>query len=80
MDPAVAAADRALASGSADQLVHTMEGEVATGIRQRFERALRARKSADSSVAAGREYVEAYVDFVHYVEGLKGGGHEESAH
>lgn len=29
-----------------------------------------AKKNADKSVTAGREYVEAYVNYVHYVEGI----------
>jgi hypothetical protein len=40
------------------------------GIRNRFHRALEARKHADENVTAGRKYVEAYVIFTHYVEGL----------
>jgi hypothetical protein len=42
------------------------------------------KKNKDESVEAGREYVEVYIDYVHYVEGLhkaiggKGGhNHEE---
>jgi hypothetical protein len=69
-DPAVALADKALESGSVDKLVNTLTDATAKGIRERFQRALKARKHADESVAAGREFVEAYVIFTHYVEGL----------
>lgn len=68
LGPAVEGADRALESGSVENLVKLVTADVAAGIRQRFERAAAARKGADESVAAGREYVEAYVDYVHYVE------------
>jgi hypothetical protein len=42
----------------------------AKGIRERFRRALETKKHADKSVTAGREFVEAYVIFTHYVEEL----------
>ena len=40
------------------------------GIQERFKRVLETKKHANDSVAAGREYVEAYVEFIHYVERL----------
>jgi hypothetical protein len=70
VDPAVALADKALESGSVDKLVNTLNDATAKGIRERFHRALQAKKHADESVAAGREFVESYVIFTHYVEGL----------
>lgn len=70
VDPAVALADKALESGSVDKLVNTLTDATAKGIRERFQRALKAIKHADESVAAGREFVETYVIFTHYVEGL----------
>jgi hypothetical protein len=72
VDPAVALADRALESGSVDHLVGTLSSAMADGIRVRFQRTLTTLKHADDSVAAGREFVEAYVVFTHYVEGLHG--------
>jgi hypothetical protein len=70
VEPAVALADRALESGSVDALAAALAKQASDGVRQRFERALEARKHADESVAAGREYVEAYVEFTHYAERL----------
>lgn len=43
---------------------------MADGIRQRFARAQEASRHADQSVKAGREYVAAYVEFIHYVENI----------
>ena len=40
-------------------------------------------KHADESVAAGREFVEAYVQFTHYAEGIHGllkGGAQHHEH
>ncbi len=70
LGPAVAGADSALASGSVDMLVKLVTQDAAEGVRERFRRALGLKKRADESVAAGREFVAAYVDYIHYVERL----------
>ena len=70
VDPAVEAADQALDSDKADTLIKTMTDEAATGIRRRFAEASEKKKHAEHNVEAGREYVAAYVEFVHYVEAL----------
>ena len=70
VDPAVALADKALEAGSVDKLVDVLTKAMAKGIHERFGRASETQKHADDSVAAGREFVEAYVIFTHYVEGL----------
>ncbi len=72
IDPAVALADKALDSGSVDKLVEVLSGAMAKGIRERFSHTRETKQHADESVAAGREFVEAYVVFTHYVEGLHG--------
>jgi hypothetical protein len=61
-------ADKSLEKGSVDHLVKHVSDGVAKGIRQRFQKTLERKKHADDSVAAGREFVEAYVEFTHYVE------------
>lgn len=70
VEPAVAEADKALAAGSADALVKLVTDDVAAGIRKRYQRAAAAYQHKDESVAQGREFVEAYVDYTHYVERL----------
>lgn len=70
VDPAIVLADEALESGSADKLVNVLTEAMANGIRERFQHTKDTQKHADDSVAAGREFVEAYVIFTHYVEGL----------
>ena len=72
VDPAVALADKALDRGAVDKLVNVLSGAMAKGMREHFQRALETKKNADKSVAAGREFVEDYVMFTHYVEGLHG--------
>jgi hypothetical protein len=72
IDPAVALADKALENGNVDKLVNVLTNAMANGIRKRFQHARETQKHADDSVAAGREFVESYVVFTHYVEGLHG--------
>jgi hypothetical protein len=71
VDPAIAAADRALESGSIGTLARTLAAEAEAGLRERFERVLAARRRAGESVALGREAVAAYVEYVHYAERLQ---------
>ncbi|MBC8232135.1 hypothetical protein H8E77_21530 [bacterium] len=83
VDPAVALADKALESGSVNKLIDVLTKAMADGIRERFQLASKTQKHADDSVAAGRKFVEAYIIFTHYVEGLhtiikgSGGHHDE---
>lgn len=68
--PVVAKADQALAQGNIDALIKAILQHTEEGIRERFAHALETAKHADESIAAGREYVAAYVTYVHYVEGI----------
>lgn len=86
-DEGVEAADKALETGVADGLVKTLITAAEAGIREHFEKTLDKKKHADESVVAGREYVEAYITYVHFVERLRQdisggekehGGHQES--
>jgi hypothetical protein len=70
VEPAVAAADRALETGSVDGLTAMISNAAAKGIRDRFERTREAKRHADHGVEYGRKFVEAYVEFTHYVERL----------
>ncbi len=70
VEPFIAASDKALESGSVDGLVNHLGHSVANGIRKRFEQAVEAKKHANDSVEDGRKFVEAYVEFTHYVERL----------
>ena len=68
VEPSVAEADRALATGSSDGLIKLILDDAAAGIRSRYEKAATTYKHKDESVARGREFVEAYEEFTHYVE------------
>jgi hypothetical protein len=73
-DPALDAADRALEAASGEALIALVTVHVSGELRARFARALEARQHADHNVAAGRAFVAAYVDYLHYVEALHNAG------
>ncbi|HET7903782.1 MAG TPA: DUF6448 family protein [Candidatus Eisenbacteria bacterium] len=70
LGPAVPAADKALEDGSIDKVVQLITDAVREGVRRHFHAAYHRRKFDANDVAAGRDYVAAYVPYVHYVEGL----------
>ncbi|MCX6121586.1 MAG: DUF6448 family protein [Ignavibacteriales bacterium] len=70
IEPPVAAADNALKTGDVKELSNLLSVIIEEGIAIRFKHVLEAKKDADKSVDAGREFVEAYVEFVHYAERL----------
>jgi hypothetical protein len=78
--PAVTQADKALETGSADKVIKLVTDAAAAGIRQRFAEAREKKTHADESVEAGREFVAAYVEYVHYVEGLHETAQASGAH
>ncbi len=70
IEPIVAAADEAIDAGGVDDLAERIGQAAEHGVRERFESLMEAREHEDESVEAGRAYVEAYVEFVHFVEAL----------
>ena len=77
----ISAADRAIELGSVDRLAENLAEHTAMAIRERFDRVEVLRGYDSNNVPQGREWVEAYVEFIHFVEGLHGilqgeGGHE----
>jgi hypothetical protein len=68
LEAGISDADAAISKGSVDDLAADLAAAVASGVKTRFARVLDAKKKADTSVEAGREYVARYVEFMHYVE------------
>lgn len=54
--------------GSSKQLEQLLNSALQAGLREHYERLLTKKNFRTDDLAAGREYVEAYVQFVHYVE------------
>lgn len=79
IEPAVLRADKALETGSPDDLLKFMSETVISGIREHYERTVSLKKHADHNVDAGREFAAAYVTYVHYVEKLYDDAKKKSA-
>jgi uncharacterized protein DUF6448 len=70
LGPAVPAADRALEDGSIDKVLKVLNDTVRKGLHEHFHNAVAHKDFVPNDVKAGREYVEAYVPYIHYVEKL----------
>jgi hypothetical protein len=80
VEPIVAMADKALVEGSIDGLLQAITSHMSEAISEKFKIALEASKSKDKSVTAGREYVEAYIQYMHFIEGIHTAIMQNSAH
>ena len=80
IEPGIAAADLAVDSGSADKLANSLTKHITKEIKERFAKVMQTKKHINESVAAGREYVAAYVEFIHYVEGIHAAIEKSGAH
>lgn len=70
LGPAIPAADKALAIGSADGVVELLTHAVHEAVGGRFAALMSKKGFQPDDIQAGREYVEAYVSFLHTVEQL----------
>lgn len=70
LGPAIPAADQALKSGDSAPLANLLVERMRSGLLDRYTHAMAARSFRVEDVAAGREYIAAYVTYIHYVEGL----------
>jgi hypothetical protein len=76
LGPAIPAADKAIASGSMASVEKVLVEAMRDGLRAEYAK-VAAKKNYDrNDVEAGRQYVKAYVEFIHYVEAL----YETAAH
>lgn len=68
LGPAIPATDRALEEGSVEPLLKLLIDSAQESIREQFEYVIAKKNFGKDEVEAGREYVEAYVSFLHYIE------------
>ena len=67
---AIPAADKAIENGKLEPVATLLTGVVHEGLHKKFEEVQARKNYAKDDVEAGRKYVAAYVEFVHYVEGV----------
>lgn len=70
LGPAIPAGDKALATGDIEPAVRLLTEKTGHGIREYFEDTLAKKKFDPNDVVAGRNFVKAYVEYIHYVEGI----------
>lgn len=73
-------ADASIESGSLDAAEKALLAAVSSGLRQRFAEVKKAREHASHNVEAGRHFVHAYVEFIHYAERLHQAATTPAAH
>lgn len=70
LGPAIPAADESIEKGSAERLLNLLTNAVHEGLHKHFQDVIVKKNYNINDIKAGREYVESYVKFVHYVEGI----------
>jgi len=70
LGPAIPAADKALETGKTEPLIKLLHDTIIDGVNKTITKAVSLKNYKENDVEAGREYIEAYVTFIHYVEGL----------
>ncbi len=86
LGPAIPAADKAIGDGSLGRVAELLTRAIHEGLHRHYDAAASRRRFDPDDVRAGREYVEAYVPYIHYVEQLwlaatgSAHGHAPEAH
>lgn len=70
IEPGIEAADKSLETGATGELLKRLDETIHRGIQEQFTNAMTKKDFKKDDVAAGREYVKAYVEFIHYAERL----------
>jgi hypothetical protein len=70
VNPAVAAADKAIDSNSLEKLERLLTDTMKKELHKKFEELLERKNYNADDINSGRKFVEAYVVFIHYAEGV----------
>ena len=70
LGPAIPAADEAIRVGSVEPVRRLLMGVLDERLREQFGAAMSAKTFKSNDLPAGRAYVRAYVEFIHFVERL----------
>ncbi|MEW6208953.1 MAG: DUF6448 family protein [Acidobacteriota bacterium] len=66
--PAIPAADQSIEAGTVDRVERLLSETVQKQLREKFKHAMERKNFDKDDTHAGREFVKAYVEFIHYVE------------
>lgn len=70
LSPAVISGDKTIEDGSIKEVQALISSAVEEGLKKHFTELMEKKNYDPNDVNAGREYVQAYVEYIHYVEGL----------
>jgi hypothetical protein len=70
LGPAIPAADKALREGNVSGLKQLLIEATSHGLSEHFAEALSRKDFDKNSVEAGRKFVKAYVEYIHWVEAI----------
>lgn len=72
IDEKILAADKSIELGNLSPLTSLVPQENISELKEKFEKVLSLKNFDINNVQAGREYIEAYVQFFHFAEGEEG--------
>ncbi len=83
LGPAIPMADNAVETGSAKPVLELLNKVVREGLHHRFVKVQKLKNFDKNDIKAGRDFVKAYIEFLHYVEpiyevAVSEGGHEKN--
>jgi hypothetical protein len=70
LGPAIPAVDKALETSSLEPLLKLLSDAMQEAVSERFKEVMAKKDYSPDDVQAGREYIKAYVEFLHYIEGI----------
>ena len=70
LGPAIPAADEAVRVGSVESVNRLLTQALQQRLREQFDEVIATKTFKADDIAAGRAYIKAYVEFVHFVERL----------
>ena len=70
IEPPIAEADKAIATGKLQPVAKLVKERLEHGLHQQYDAVVAKKNYRADDVAAGRAFVDAYVQYVHYVEKL----------
>jgi hypothetical protein len=68
LGPAIPAVDKAIEAASAESLLQLLTSTLPDSIVEQFKHVMAKKTFGKDDVEAGRVYVQAYVEFMHYIE------------
>lgn len=80
VEPPIAVADKALQTGNLADVFKMLNGSIEKGVSGKFDLMMSRKNYDKGNVDAGREFVESYVTFMHYVESIYASANASTEH